>query len=206
MFDRSLDESPSGKGRVPADWDSRIRSELRLGEKLVWVGQPRPAHFARQALPITAFAVVWTALSSVFFVILNVYGTSGRNGQQDPGFVLIVTSLFVLIGVGLLSIPYWLRRQAKHTYYVLTDRRAILWECRWFGNAEVRSYSPEHLTEMFRVEYPRGGDLVFRERVVMSQTSRSNDRSEVQQHGFMGIDNVHEIEALVRKTLLADAD
>ena len=49
---------------------------------------------------------------------------------------------FVMVGVGMLSSPFWLRRRAKRTCYALTDRRAILWEAGWFGSVEVRSYGP----------------------------------------------------------------
>jgi hypothetical protein len=33
---------------------------------------------------------------------------------------------FVLIGLGMLAAPYWMRRKAQNTVYALTDKRALI--------------------------------------------------------------------------------
>ena len=58
-----MDELLFEDNRLPDELDTRVRSELRQGEKLRWVGQPRPGRMARQALPIVLFGIPWTAFA-----------------------------------------------------------------------------------------------------------------------------------------------
>lgn len=188
---------------LPPDLDNRVRSELRDGERLLWVGQPRRRWFPREALtpvlvgiPVTAFAVFWTSLAS--------WIVSGKPGKNDPGiaFRLIFPLFgvpFILIGLALLSSPYWLRRKAKHTCYALTDRRAILFEAGALWSVSVRSYLPRSLTSMYREEYADGsGDLVF--------VKVHRGRAGTDTYGFKGINNVREVEALLQRALLPGHD
>ncbi len=202
LFDKSLDEPLSGKCAVPTDWIERVGSELRRGERLLWVGQPRPAHFARQALPIVVFGVLWTTFCLFFlaFMILGSFGGGQMTGNPAVGWLFI--GFFLLIGLGFLSSPYWLWRKAKQNCYALTDRRAILWEAGLFGSVEIRSYGPADLVRFYRVEYPGGGDLVFEEAVTIRQNSDGEQTTATNKHGFLGIEEVREVEELLRRTLL----
>ena len=118
----------------------------------------------KAGIPWTAFALFWMAGASG----LLFGGFGGGNGPPGMGAFFICFPLFgipfVLIGLGMLTSPFWAVRRAKRTCYALTDRRAILWEAGWFGRIEVRSYGPADLTRLRRVEYADGnGDLVFEE-------------------------------------------
>ncbi len=190
---------------LPDYLDARVRSELRDGERLRWVGQPRHGLFTGQALgfvllglPFTAFGLHWMSTASGAW--------SDHLGKGWVGAFQILFSLIgslpVLVGVGMLSSPYWLRRKAKRTCYVLTDRRAILWEASWFRSFQIRSYKPGDLTKIRCVEYSNGGgDLVFEEVTTIGEDSDGFQRTTTERHGFMGIDSVREIEKLLRKTL-----
>lgn len=204
-----------GGASLPDELDARVRSELEDGEQLLWVGQPRPGRFARMSLPIVLFGIVWTAFSlfwitvaswMVFFKAAPGVNNAGwRIGGLFACFPLFGIP-FVLIGLGMLSTPLLLRRRAKRTFYALTDRRAILWEAGAFGSMDVRSYRPAALKKMYRRDYNDGsGDLVFEETLVVRRTSSRGTPMNTQSHGFMGIDNVHEIEQLVRKALLSNS-
>jgi hypothetical protein len=200
-----------GDSRLPDDLDARVRSELAPGERLLWVGQPRPGRFARSAIPIalfgipfTAFALFWIAMASGMLV-----GgfRGGNNGPGGFGALFACFPLFgvpfLLVGLGMLTSPYWLRRLARRTCYALTDRRAILWQAGWLGGVEVRSYGPADLTKLRRTEYADGGgDLVFEEVVTWGRDGRGNATVNRQQRGFLAIDNVRQIEELLRKALL----
>ncbi len=194
---------------LSAEMDERVRSELRDGERLVWTGQPRPSRFAKGALPIVLFGIPWTALAIVWMAAASGLLFGGGNGGMGA-FNLIFPLFglpFVLIGFGMLSAPYWMRRKARRTCYALTDRRAILWEAGWRGSVTVRSYSPADLTRIRRVEYPNGdGDLIFDEFVTVGTNSKGHRTTHTQQHGFVGIPNVRTVEDLLRSTLLPDAD
>lgn len=198
---------------LPPELDTRVRSELRDGEVLLWVGQPNPARFARQAIPLVLFGIPWTAFS-VFWVAAASGMLFGGFANGPGGGALGIFACFplfglpfVLIGIGMLTSPYWFRRQAKQTFYALTDRRAILWQASTFGSVNVRSYGPEALGKMNRTEHADGsGDLVFEEIVTFGRNSKGGTTSSTTRHGFLAIADVRRIEELLRKALRPEGD
>lgn len=198
---------------LPADLEDQVRSEMRDGERPLWVGQPKPGRFARQALPIVLFGIPWTAFALFWMAAASgmVFGGFGNNGAPGGFWAFDYFPLFglpfVLIGLGMLSSPYWLRRQAKRTCYALTDRRAILWQAGKFGSVTVRSYGPEALHKTHRTEYADGdGDLVFEEVVLVGRDSDRYRTTNTTRHGFMAIGNVRGVEELLRRTLQTGGD
>lgn len=201
-----------GDSRLPDELDARVRSELDEGEQLLWVGQPRPDRFARMSLPLVLFGGLWTAFSLFWIAVASwIVLVKGAPGVQNAGGRIgglfacfpFFGLPFVLIGLGMLSSPFLMRRRAKRTFYALTDRRAILWEAGSFGSVDVRSYRPAALKKMYRRDYEDGsGDLVFEESLLMRRTRSRGAPLSKQSHGFLGIDNVREIEQLLRKALI----
>lgn len=186
------------------DLEARVQAELAPGEKVLWVGQPRVRRAMLAGLPIVLFGIPWTAFA-VFWVALAL--GMGANAKQGGGgfpggldFCFPLFGLpFIVVGLAMITSPYWIRRAAANTCYAVTDRRAILWEPRFRG-MRVRSYMPEQLTRISRTEYSDGsGDLVFEE---LLADYRAPNRSPYGRAGFMGIEHVHDVENLIRKTLL----
>jgi hypothetical protein len=202
-----------GDSTLPDELDARVRSELDGGEQLLWVGQPRPSRFARAAIPAVLFGIPWTAFALLWtgMALSGLWGKGGAPQMAGPPLALVFSVCFplwgvpfILIGLGMLSSPLWARRRAKRTCYALTDRRAILFEAGAFRSVEVRSYRPADLTKIFRREKADGsGDLVFEELTQVRSTSHGGRATSTQARGFMGIENVREIEELVRKALLS---
>lgn len=192
------------------NWNQRIRSELRQGERLVWAGQPLPGRHARQAWPMVLFGIPWTAFS-VFWIVAASGILAGGVGPRGGGSFTFLGFLFplfgvpfVLIGLGMLSSPYWVGRMASRTSYGLTDRRAIICQAGWGGSIEVRSFGPAELTRIQRIEYPDGsGDLIFEEFLLPNRNQRGYQNI-TQRRGFLAIDRVREVEDLIRKTLPPD--
>jgi hypothetical protein len=201
-----------GDSHLPEELDARVRSELDSGEQLLWVGQPRPSRFARSAIPLVLFGIPWTAFALFWMAGASGIWFAGFGGQKNrpPGVGVFFGCFplfglpFVLIGLGMLSSPYWLQRKAKRTCYALTDRRAIVWEAGSFGSLEVRSYGPAELSKIRRTEYADGsGDLVFEDVITIGPGSGRYPATTRQRHGFMGIDQVRQVEELLRKALLS---
>jgi hypothetical protein len=190
---------------LPAPLASRVQAELRSGERLVWTGQPVPTRFARPAIGLVLFGIPWTAFA-VFWIVMASGMMFGGIGLAGNGFFACFPLFgipFVLIGIGLLTSPLWMRRKARQTVYALTDRRAIIWAAGWFGGVEVRSYTGEGLGKMVRRDYPDGtGDLVFEEVVSVGRDSDGYMRTRRTERGFIAIREVREVEELVRRTLL----
>jgi hypothetical protein len=198
-------------GSLPDELDHRVRCELQTGESLVWTGQPLPRRFLRQSIPILLFGIFWTAFS-VFWMagasgmLFGAAGGAGGLGGLDVFFSCfpLFGVPFVLIGLGMLASPFWMYRRARLTCYALTDRRAIVWAAGWLGSTEVRSFKAPDLEKMARRDYADGsGDLIFQEFVTVTRDSDSDLRSVRTERGFLAIENVREVEELVRRTLLS---
>jgi hypothetical protein len=139
------------------------------------------------------------------------FGGFGGAGGLPGGFGAIFACFplfgipFVLVGLGMLTAPIWMRARARQVCYALTDRRAIVWEPRFFRGVEVRSYGPAQLGKIRRTEYPDGsGDLVFEEVITFGRNSEGYTTTNRQRHGFLCIANVRQIEELLRKALRPD--
>lgn len=206
-----MDSYLMNEGRLPEALDARIQSELDRGEKLVWTGQPIPRRFTRQSLPIVLFGIPWTAFSVFWMAGASgmLFGVGGNKAAGLDVFHVVFPLFglpFVIIGLAMLSSPFWIRRKALGTLYALTDQRAILWEAGWFGAVEVRSYRPRDLTKMHRLEFANGdGDLVFEEVITFGSNSNGSRTTNTQRHGFLGVSNVREVEQLLKRTLNPDA-
>jgi hypothetical protein len=186
-------------GGLPMDlsWSLRetIDRELDHAERVEWSGQPKPMRLAWQSLPIVLFAIPWTAFA--------VFWTCGAADFKIPDFdsafdLFPLFGLpFVLVGLGLLSTPFWLIRKARRTVYVVTDQRAIIIEAR--RTVSVRSFGPADLKGFQRKERRDGsGDITFGHPI---RSSSDADCSPTQA-GFLGIRDVRHVEELLRR--LAD--
>lgn len=189
---------------------SRIQSELDSGERLLFAAQPDPKRFARGSIFLVLFAIPWTAFA-VFWVFMASGGfwgliDGGMDFPRDEAPFQIISICFplfglpfVLVGVAMLSSPYWARRQARRTAYAVTDRRVILFEAGFRGSMTVRTYLPPQLQRMTRTERPDGsGDLMLEE---FAWRDSDGDRRHGR-HGMYAIPRVRDVEELIRETLL----
>lgn len=67
---------------------------------------------------------------------------------------------FILVGLGLLSSPFWSVRRASRTAYLVTNKRAVIIEGS--RRRTVRSIAPDAFGDILRREGKFGrGDIVF---------------------------------------------
>jgi hypothetical protein len=131
-----------------------VDAELWNGERVIWTGQPIPSRFASRSIGLVFFGIPWTAFA--------LFWMAGASGFKMPDFshgfgIFPLFGLpFVLIGFGLLSSPYWMRRKARRTTYVITDQRAIVLAGGVFGSITIRSFDPDRLKDIRRVQKPDG--------------------------------------------------
>ena len=195
------------------DVKDKIDRELESGERVIWAGQPRKRLFLVKSVPLMLFGIPFLCVASFWFYVgirglLRMLGAARDAGASVTyvHIMMVVFALFgvpiVLIGLWLVASPYWAQRRAARTLYALTDRRAIVWLTNWLGRIRVRSYPPEDLHHLVRHDRPDGsGDLIF-EMVVQLSAGQFPMRIQNRSHGFLAIDNVREVEGLLRKTLL----
>lgn len=179
---------------LPQQLQQRVQMELKSGESIIWIGQPNPSKYMKSGFKIWFFFVPWT-LFSLFWI-------AGASGFRLPHFNSGMSLFplfglpFLLVGIGGLSAPFWLRRKARSMVYVITTHRAISIEGT--KSITVKSYPTTAIAGMERTEHVDGsGDLVL-----WTDHYRDSDGDRrTKQHGFFAIDNVRNVESIVEKLI-----
>ena len=205
-----------GEGTLPPELDQRVQSELSGGERLVYVGQPKPELYRGPTVFMMIFGCCFGGFALIFFTVglamtIGFAGAGAAAAGQGVGalagcfpLAFCLFSLpFLIIGGYMLTAPIWMPKRIRRIIYALTDRRALIFEPNWFGKAyTVRSYTAAGLGRMYRVDRGNGaGDLVFEEYYTTSTNSDGMSSTSRNQRGFMAIDRVRDVEELVRLTL-----
>ncbi|WP_298191699.1 hypothetical protein [Novosphingobium sp.] len=106
-----------------------LRRELMPGERLLWSGRPDPLRLRAIfgiwffAVPWTAFALFWEAMALLPWMASS---HTPLGIQWSFGIVFPLFGLpFIGIGLGMLWLPFKVRRKAAETIYGLTDRRML---------------------------------------------------------------------------------
>jgi hypothetical protein len=110
-----------------------------------------------------------------------------------------------------VTMPMGIYRTAANTAYVLTDRRAILVKRKGDGGV-LESYFARQPQKVLCWDWklaPGGGDLVLRDNKMMARETiyKGGEKSEREYRqsnmaGFINLANVHEVEQLIKDTLL----
>ena len=173
---------------VPSCLEADVSRELG-GEKVLWADTPGEWAYGRRywknalvGIPFTAFAVFWTL------------GASGqleafRSKEPAPAFFQLWGLMFVAVGVGMLLSPLFAGVKAGRVYYVLTEKRALIFEK--LLTTKITAIHRDALRGFERVSYDgKEGDIVFRRTV----TGYGKGRRE-QIVGFLGLTSYAEAEA-----------
>jgi hypothetical protein len=102
-----------------------LQRELRRGERVLWRGRPL-ARVAWRALAIWLFAVPWTAFS-LFWTAMAFAGAQALDdgvGVLGYAFPLFGTP-FIVVGLGMLSVPFVPLFTARRTLFAVTDQRLL---------------------------------------------------------------------------------
>ena len=181
------------------DQRALIDNELQPGETVTWAGQPKPRAFNLQTLPMMLFAIPWTAFA-VFRVTMAYRGTS--HSPTGPGRLFPLFGVpFILIGLGMFSAPFWMRRRTRRTIYLITNWRAIIFQ-RGFS-VTTQSFTPEQMQSLTkRVRSDGSGDIIFGGVFPASAFpggAVNVGSAAFAQIGFCSIANVKEVESLLLK-------
>jgi hypothetical protein len=190
----------------------QVAEELSRNEVLYWAGRMCPEIAARNAR-VTLFLGLGVVAAGLVF--------SGIFFALAPWFVGLIPIIFVLVGVGVVVLgPKVVRKQAAEGWYAVTDQRAVVFAASAFGSGgQATTYEPHQLRRM-RVKVgksPKGaGDLVFKTKITerrtdyvdqrTGQTTRSETSRTETHYGFLGIEDVREVETLIHKVLLGGDD
>lgn len=112
---------PQGKDQL----DLALSRELRSGERVLWQGR-QLARVSIRAFGIYLFAIPWTAFA-LFWTTMASWGASEM--QSETGFLSWAFPLFgvpfILIGVGMLSMPFVPLFRKDKVLFAVTNQRVI---------------------------------------------------------------------------------
>ncbi len=194
----------------------QVAKEMSRGEVLHWAARP--------SMELAEKKAKWMRIGggALAVVGLGVAGILLGVAQSVPWYVgVIIGVVFVLFGLVFALVgPKSVIRQAERGWYAVTDRRAIVYMANlWGDSGHVDSYEPSALRKMWvqKSSMVKGaGDLIFKTEVhdnrtkwVDKRTGRTvkttGSRSE-HHYGFIGIDDVKDVETLVHDVLLHAGD
>ena len=99
------------------------------GERILWAGQPRAKRLWRLfgiwlfAVPWTAFALFWESMALMLW-----YPSSKTPSELAWTFGIAMPLFgvpFILVGLGMMAVPFWAMVRAKATVHALTERRLL---------------------------------------------------------------------------------
>lgn len=129
-----------------------------LGEGILWAGTPDRWAYARKRLNKALFAIPWTA-----FAIFWTWGATQEAASKGDGvqwLFLLWGSLFIVFGLGMLFSTLWAAWVAGRMYYVVTEKRAVIFEKSL--KLKIQSFSPAAASVYERVSAGGpAGDIIF---------------------------------------------
>ena len=183
---------------IPLDLQDLISRELDREERVVWSAMPKPRYFHGPAAGAFVFAIPWTAFS--MFWMAGAAGFKIPQFNQGFDFFPLFGIPFFLIGIGMLTSPFWAYRNQLKTVYLITDRRAITIDGG--RTSTIRSYLPENLKDIFRREHKDGtGDVI----ITRTAWKDSDGDKQMQDLGFLRIQDAKSVETML-KTMAEPSD
>jgi hypothetical protein len=99
------------------------------GESILWAAQPNAKKAFLLASPILLFAIPWTVFALGWeFIAVTMLLAEDKPDSDGPskifGLVFPIFGIpFVVVGLAMVSSPFWAWWKARRTVYVLTDQR-----------------------------------------------------------------------------------
>jgi hypothetical protein len=172
---------------VPERFRELVLAEVG-DEAVVWVGMPGYRKATRD------FFLSWGAYFLLLLLLLFGYFHFFVDADSNWGILLywLVPFLFMSISA---SVPFQELLRMRRTLYVVTENRALVLVA---GNETlVTSYFPNQIKKLIRVRRADGsGDLLFDDPTPKKNGQKSMDK------GFYGVENVTEVERVVRERLV----
>ena len=171
------------------------QAQLESGERLLWYGKPDPKRGLLATIPLVLFAIPWTGFA--------LFWTAAASGlffnDARPGWLSLFGLFgvpFILVGLGMLTSPYWLYKKAKQTVYALTSHRAMI--ITGGSIKKIQSFTGNDMGVIERTERANGaGDVMF---------ATIEGKKSDQPVGFMGISDARRVERLMLDTFKKDKE
>lgn len=184
--ERGIIMDSAGSLAIPKHLQEKVDKEIKFGERIQWIGMPIPKFFTPHSTGWFLFGMWWT----VFFLIgmVSMWFLSGY-----PGFAALGVPA-ILFGFGMVSNPLFAYMRALNTIYVITERRAIVFDGGL--SDDISSYHPEKMMNISVKEKKNGlGNVIFSRRTWYD----FDGAMRYEELGFFNIRSPKKIELMLRK-------
>jgi hypothetical protein len=166
-----------------------------MGESLKWAHLPPPGAAFRAGLVVWFFGIPWTAFTVFWEATAIRQYLQGSATHGKPSLMLVLWGIpFVLIGLVMMSAPFWAWRQARRSVWVLSDRRLSLITAGRKAT-KIRSIMPGDILAIERAERADGtGHL----KLMFQSTRDSEGHRQERSEQIAGIAGVRQVETLIR--------
>ncbi len=169
-----------------------VTNELDDGELISWVGQISKKRAFNKKLPLFFFGIPFTAFA--LFWMISVGTMLNKSFGNFVNYFALFGLPFLIIGIFMLLSPFIASLIAKKSIYIITDRRAIIFNKTIFSN-NVKSYYPKDLSNIETNQKGEDeGDIIF-----SSETRRGSERSYEVPIGFWGVKNFNDGKKLLKE-------
>jgi len=179
--------------QAPAILRDDVKREL-AGERVLWAGVPTRWGYVARSWKTALFGIPFTAFS--VFYTFEAGGVSGKGEHAFMLFFPLWGMIFVAIGLTMLLSPLFEALAAGRTYYVVTERRSVIFERRL--RLKIHSFHATGFGGFERVSRGgNGGDIVFQRNV--ERGSKGGARTT--EVGFFGLADVFRAEKALEEML-----
>lgn len=174
---------------IPYPLDEIVKNELKEDEKVQWFSQPGSSLKkdtilgAILGLPITIIGIIW---------LKNVLNYLIQEFHYLTVFSLIVGAFIFYLGFVLVITPFFNIRNYQRTLYVITNKRAILFDGRGLLQRKIYSFGPKEIKNLKINRYNGYSDIILGRKFagILNPTRRDI--------GFLKIKDVAKVEGLLK--------
>ena len=178
---------------IPLEWDSRVREELDSTESVLWFGQPSPGNSLIKAIPGT-FGGITFVLGPAMMIRGILDSKYYDLDQWTSNFApLAICGLAIFVGIYFSLSPLFAYFRSKKTAYVVTGKRAIIFEGDSTLTAKLTLIKDPGA--VYRIQRMGGrADLIF--------SGLQGAENISMMFVFHCIDNAKEVESLIKESVL----
>jgi hypothetical protein len=145
---------------IPEKLRELVNAELMDDETIQWIDMPIPYYFSVGSS--IAFGIgIYITVVSILLACMFAFGPF-PGGVPDYIITFIICSVYLALGLFLLSFPLRTRRKTGQTVYAVTNLRTIIVQGT-LSAFNVTSYYPADFSDMFRKQKANGiGNVCFR--------------------------------------------
>ncbi|HRK19619.1 MAG TPA: hypothetical protein PK970_11730 [Hyphomicrobiaceae bacterium] len=184
--------------QLPPNLKDFVRREF-ASDPVQWAHRPPAGRDARSAMWIWLFAIPWTAFTGFweYAAITGYLGLHpGKTIKGTGGLVMVLWGIpFVLVGLAMMSAPWWVWRAARRSVWVMSRKR-LAYVTANRKTTTIRTIMPNDVLEIVRTE---DGDGTGTLKLVYQSTRDSDGDRRERSDTIKGIADVRRIENMIRE-------